>query len=344
MGRMGPAGIIPAIVILSILTDAGSAGYLPACGQPYGMGSDISHCPGDPYRLDPVHDYPRPGTGIVFQDSIPLLSQLTTDYFQAINSRKSPQEIIGIIKQILRHDPGSSTFWFYLGEQHKLLIDFNPAIEAFQKSLDLYSGSSAKPMIQLYDYMGYCYHMLGYYKQEMRVYEEGGVHYPGNPILTGRQAICYYALGKIRDANSYLSQYKSYWYDRGMSEADILHNIGILFLDTDDLKAERYFRAALGPDPDDIEKQASLARVLISLGVRMEEAMNILGKALELEPDNPTILHLYGWGYFRLEEYTLARDYLAQAESLYPEYNHNLRLHLDKTNEILSINLFNPKE
>jgi tetratricopeptide (TPR) repeat protein len=72
----------------------------------------------------------------------------------------------------------------------------------------------------------------------------------------------------------------------------------------------------------------------------MEEAMKILGEALEVEPDNPELLYLYGWGCFGLEEYTLARDYFVKAEELFPEYNHSLKILLDKTMEIISNKLF----
>jgi len=264
-------------------------------------------------------------------------------YFKAVKTSKDPNEIIGIINEILTIDPGSATFCFYLGVQHRLLYQFNEAIEAFKRSLELYEKSSDRPIIQVYDYLGNCYHITGYYKEELNVYDSGRIYYPGHPVLIGRQAICYYSLGKIRDADRLLTEYREYWENQGRSEADILHNIGILFLDTDNLKAERYFRSALKLDPDHIEKQASLARVLITMGVRMEEAMEILEAALKSEPGNPTLLHMYGWGFFRMEEYSLAKEYLAEAERLYPEYNHNLKLHLDKVEEILSIKLFKDK-
>ena len=276
--------------------------------------------------------------GLLSQDTI-TLTELTTEYFKVVSTSKDPYEIIGIIKEILKLDPGSGTFWFYLGVQYRLLYEFNAAIEAFRESLNLSAETSDRPIIQVYDYLGNCYHMTGFYKQELQVYESGRVHYPEHPMLIGRQAICYYSLGKIRDADRLLTEYQAYWENQGRSEADILHNIGKLFLDTDNLKAERYFRSALKIDPDHIEKQSSLARVLITMGVRMEEAMDILEAAIEVDSGNPILLHMYGWGYFRMEEYSLAQEYLAEAEKLYNDYNHNLKIHLDKTKEILSIKL-----
>jgi tetratricopeptide (TPR) repeat protein len=268
-----------------------------------------------------------------------LIAEFTTEYFRALESKENPQEVIEIINKILDLDPRSATFWFYLGIQYKLLYEFRPAADAFEKSLELMEGSPARPAVQIYEYLGNCYHSLGYFRKEGRVYEAGRIHYPDHPVLIGRQAICYYAQGKIRDADRLLTDYQAYWIDKGRSESEIHHNLGILFHETDDMKAERYFRSALDLDPGNIGIQASLARVLIANGVRMEEAMKILREALEEEPENPELLHLYGWGYFRLEEYTLARDYLLKAEELYPGYNHNLTIHLEKSVEIISIKL-----
>ncbi len=277
------------------------------------------------------------------QDTINL-ARLTTEYLQAVEAKKDPPYKIEIIKKILKLDPGSVTFWFYLGVQQKMIYEFNAAVDAFSKSLDLSSESSARPIVQIYDYLGYCFHTLGYYKEELEVYDAGMVHYPEHPALIGRKAICYYALGKIRSADQLLSAFQSYWEDIGRSESEILYSLGKLFIETDDVKAERFFRSALQTDPENIEIQASLAKVLISMGVRMEEAMDILEKALKFDPEDPVLLHLYGWGYFRLEQYSLAYDYLFRAEELYPYYNHNLNLHLDKSVEILSIKLDRPED
>ena len=319
-----------AVIFLSVL-----AGVAPVCRAGYEKAKHVS----DNGDTSIFHENSQPVSGIIVQDSVPLLSMLTTEYFQAVNTHKNPLEVIDIIKEILKLDPGSVTFWFHLGVQYKSLYEFDPAIDAFEKCLDLHIESAGRPMVQVYVYMGYCYHMLGFYKEESKIYDDGSIHYPDHPALVGRQAICYYAQGKIRDADRLLTEYQVYWEGKGRTDSDIYHNLGILFLETDNLKAERYFRSALNLDPDNIEKQGSLARVLISMGVRMEEAMKLLKEALEIDPDNPILLHMYGWGYFRMEEYTLAKDYLLKAENLYTAYNHNLKLHLDKTEEILSIKL-----
>ena len=326
------------IIYFSLLAGSGSPEFMFFSEKSPEM-SVIKTLPGsDQFEQVVPHENAEYIPGVPSHDTL-TLSELTTEYFKAINTSKDPNEVIRIIKKILELDPGSGTFWFYLGVQHRLLFQFSEAIEAFQKSLELSAETSDRPIIQVYDYLGNCYHMTGLYKEELQVYDSGRIYYPGHPVLIGRQAISYYSLGKIREADRLLTEYQAYWVNQGRAEADILHNIGILFLDTDNLKAERYFRSALKLEPDNIEKQASLARVLITMGVRMEEAMEMLEAALELEPGNPTLLHMYGWGYFRMEEYSLAKEYLAEAERLYPEYNHNLKLHLDKTEEILSTKL-----
>ncbi|MCK5464261.1 MAG: hypothetical protein KAI95_14635, partial [Bacteroidales bacterium] len=99
--------------------------------------------------------------GNIFARDTLTLSELTTEYFKAVSTSKDPNEIIAIIHEILRLDPGSSTFWFYLGVQFKSLYQFSEAIDAFQKSLELSAEASDRPIIQVYDYLGNCSHMTG---------------------------------------------------------------------------------------------------------------------------------------------------------------------------------------
>jgi tetratricopeptide (TPR) repeat protein len=270
------------------------------------------------------------------QDTTVSLSQLITEYIVAENSGSNPVEMIGIIDEILSLDPESGIFWFYLGNQRQALNEYQLAIDAYRKSFQCYAESSTRPPVQLFEYMGYCHHMLGYYRQEMKVYLEGRSRYPDNPALIGRQAVCFYSLGNSREADKLLEQYHSYWKNKGVAEADILHSLGLLFMDSKNLKAERYFRKALELDPEDPEKQLSLARVLITRRIRVGEAMDILTDLYKSEPDNPLVLHIYGWGWFVLEDYARALEYFQAADSLYTEYNHHLNLHLKMSERFLA--------
>jgi len=274
------------------------------------------------------------------RDSTALKDELRTMYFKAAEEEKHPLELIQIIEDILKLEPRSAIFWYYRGEQFQLMQDYENAIRSYEPCLELYRVSGTKPMIQVFDNLGYCYLMQEENLKALKVYDSAMVYYPIHPLIKGRKAVSSYAAGRTRAAGRLLGEYRDYWLHVGKNESDILYNMGLLFLDLDNGRAERYFREALETDPGDIDKQASLARVMITSGIKVDEAIVILETAMESEPDNPEILHLCGWGYLRLEDYSRAREYLLRADSLYEGYHHNLELQLEQTERVLRHKLF----
>src|SRR5438445_11275859 len=53
--------------------------------------------------------------------------------------------------------------------------------------------------------------------------------------------------------------------------------------------------------------------MLADRGVRLDEALGYIKKAVELEPANGTYLDSLGWAYFKLGKYDLAEDNLTRA-------------------------------
>jgi len=274
------------------------------------------------------------------RDSMALKDELRTMYFKAAEEGEHPMVLIEIIDDILKLEPRSAIFWYYRGEQYQLMQDYENAIRSYEPCLELYGESGTKPMIQGFDNLGYCYLMQEENLKALKVYDSALVYYPIHPLIKGRKAVCNYAAGRPRAAGRLLAEYRDCWIHRGKRESDIFYDLGLLFMDIDNTRAERYFREALETDPGDIDKQASLARVMITSGIKVDEAISLLKTAMESEPDNPELLHLCGWGYLRLEEYSRARQYLVRADSLYKGYNHNLELQIQMAEKVLRHKLF----
>ncbi len=270
------------------------------------------------------------------QDTI--LLRLTTEYIQGIYNKRNPEELIEIINEILKIDSISIAFWFNLGEQFFSLHQFDQAIKAYEKNLDLTGKMARKPTILLYEHLGYCYHHYSKYNEEFTLYDCGLEEYPGHPSLIGRKAVCVYSMGKTKKMNILIDQYITILKNKEISESDILYSLGILFLESDNLKAENYFRDALKLNPDNVTKKGALAHILVFYKVStrsIQEAMILLEDVLQKESLNPKFLHLQGLVYFRQERYVEAQEYLEKASNLYPEYNHPLQLQINQVNEIL---------
>jgi tetratricopeptide (TPR) repeat protein len=77
--------------------------------------------------------------------------------------------------------------------------------------------------------------------------------------------------------------------------------------------AETEFRKVLANDPDNAGALNYLGYMLADRDVRLDEALKMIQRALELEPGNGAYLDSLGWVYFRQNQLQLAEDQLRKA-------------------------------
>jgi tetratricopeptide (TPR) repeat protein len=83
--------------------------------------------------------------------------------------------------------------------------------------------------------------------------------------------------------------------------------------------AERALRDLLARNPEDAIALNSLGYMFAQRGERLDEAVELLHRALTLEPGNPSFLDSLGWAYFRQGRDDLAEEPLARAAAALPE-------------------------
>ncbi|MEO5936451.1 MAG: tetratricopeptide repeat protein [Terriglobales bacterium] len=79
--------------------------------------------------------------------------------------------------------------------------------------------------------------------------------------------------------------------------------------------AEERFRRVLANDPNNTMALNYLGYMLADRNVRLEEALVMIKKAVEIEPQNGAYLDSLGWAYYRLGKYDLAEENLRKAVS-----------------------------
>lgn len=84
-------------------------------------------------------------------------------------------------------------------------------------------------------------------------------------------------------------------------------------------EAERYLRRLIALKPDSPQGYNALGYSLADRGLRLEEANQLIDKALSLAPDDPFILDSKGWVLFRLGQANSALDVLRRAYSKRPD-------------------------
>jgi tetratricopeptide (TPR) repeat protein len=83
-------------------------------------------------------------------------------------------------------------------------------------------------------------------------------------------------------------------------------------------EAERALRDLIARDPRDANALNSLGYMFADRGERLDEAVDLLERALKLEPGNPSFLDSLGWAYFRQGKLANAEQPLAEAAAQMP--------------------------
>lgn len=124
----------------------------------------------------------------------------------------------------------------------------------------------------------------------------------------------YQELGQSERAVTSLEQAR-----RFSSDPSILFQLGSVFERQKRYEqAERTFRETLAADPRHAPTLNYLGYMLADRGERVEEAVDYIKRALEIEPDNPSYLDSLGWAYYKLSRLELAEPPLRRASEELP--------------------------
>jgi len=104
--------------------------------------------------------------------------------------------------------------------------------------------------------------------------------------------------------------------------------------------AEEQFKKVLAADPLNASAANYLGYMLADRGVRLEESVKYIQKALELEPNNGAYLDSLGWAYYKMDRCDLAEPPLEKAARLMSDdptiHEHLGRLYLRMGKETLA--------
>jgi tetratricopeptide (TPR) repeat protein len=81
-------------------------------------------------------------------------------------------------------------------------------------------------------------------------------------------------------------------------------------------QAQAGFEGILAADPEFAPALNYLGYMWAEQGVRLQEALRLVRKAVSLEPENGAYVDSLGWAHYRLGEYEEARDHLERAIEL----------------------------
>jgi tetratricopeptide (TPR) repeat protein len=250
---------------------------------------------------------------------------------------ETPQEVIKYLKEYQDFDDQVPTMYYLLGIEYIKLNQYDKAILEMTKALEIYKKWDSSPGWGDYAVIGEAYHKTGQFKKEGKVYKKAEKDYPDNPVIILRQSILALTEGDTIAANRYLKKIISYGKNNSWTEALIDNNLAELYNEAGLLdKAEEYYRKVLSSAPERPARMNNLAWFLIDNDRNINEGLDLIDKALKLEPDNYLYLDTKGWGLYKQGKYQEALEFLDKSWTLKPVYNHEIYLHLEAVKKVIA--------
>lgn len=273
------------------------------------------------------------------RDQMSLLEKTDVNRLYAVLF-ETGYDVIKYTKQLLEVDDQNPRFWYNLGNRYRQMYQFDNAVPAYEKSLEIYDKWNSKPLwILTYTQLGECYHATSHYKQERQLYKKAEKDFPDHRLLLERQAILALSEEKPKAANEYIEKYVSLWRDYSGYEAVISSNLAWIYSEAGILdRAEEYYRKALSLERNGIRLN-ELAYFLVDKDRNVNEGMELVAKALNLQPDNHIYLHTRGWGLFKQGKYDEALEILQKSWDIRMEkskYSHLAYLQLEEAEQALA--------
>jgi tetratricopeptide (TPR) repeat protein len=269
---------------------------------------------------------------------LPLLGKLKLDHLNAYYF-ETPNEQIRYIKQILEIDEMNSFYWFMFGSVYYNQDQYENAVIYYEKVLDIHKKWGTLYRFPfLYFRLGNSYHQLNNHKREKEVYEIGLTALPDYPTIISYQATCALSRGDQKKGDNLITQYKSIRKNNSLwPESRILSEIGTIYSRAELFdEAEIFYRQALKLDPQDPEEMNILAWYLIDYDIDVYEGVDLVEKALELDPENSNYLDTKGWGLYKQGRYEEALQDLNDSWDLKSAYEHVIYQHIQEVKKALA--------
>ena len=274
-----------------------------------------------------------------FRDRLSFRDQQFFDHWKYAYLDKNPQKGLQILYQLAEQEPQNRLLLNQIGDLNRLLQNYDMEIEAYENYIEVDEkwGTITK-WIWPYVELGDAFHIKGNHKREAFLYDEALKMRPDQPDIIYRQARCALTLGDTSDAKVLITKLLSIYKDLNNYTLPQLKSVeGNLYSDAGiPDKAERCFREALAMSPASQYRLMDLARFLIDKGLNIEEGLELIDKALAVNPDSYNFQYIKGLGLLKQGKYSEALVLLENSWNLRTGYNHEHFLALQEVRKAVA--------
>ncbi len=269
-------------------------------------------------------------------DQLPPDMQLLVKEVKAVVD-KEPLELIKQMKQYLEINPHSMRKHYGIGWVYFNTEQWQDAIMAFEKTLEISHRYEIKTWAWTYILLGRACHYTGNHKEEQRIFDEGRNQWPGEKSQFDYwQAVCAISRGDNINAQFYLEEIRITSVQKGLPKAELLLMYAGVHKWAESLeKAEEYYKEALTLDPNDASIMNDVAYFLISNDLEIADGLALVNKAFEQDPENGAYMYTYGLALYKSGKLEESLEILKRSWDLASYYDHEHYLLIKRIEEAL---------
>jgi tetratricopeptide (TPR) repeat protein len=241
-----------------------------------------------------------------------LVERARALYRRSRSDAASAQQAARFLEQALEQAPDHEEALHLLGDlryqsgqYEEAATLLHRAIDQNPRALDRWVQASA------------AYLRAGQAQQAVDVAEEGLLLFPGQTPLVEIQARGLFRLNRNRAAIERFESLLTLLEESDGSasrQADVLAMLGLLYNRVGDMKAsDTAYADAIAVDGEHDLALNNYAYSLASRGLRLDKALDMAQRAVDIDASNAAYLDTLGWVYYQLEDYESAATWLQRA-------------------------------
>jgi tetratricopeptide (TPR) repeat protein len=235
---------------------------------------------------------------------------------QAYAAAKDLPNAIAVLEEIIEDEPGVAASLAQYQEQAGLLLE---AAESYTRALTVQPGSRELKLRRVLVLLE-----AKQFDRAATFAAEGRRRHPDDSRFPRLQAQAMFDGGDRAGAVSLLEQIVK----ESPRDTGTLYSLADAYVDTGrPLEAERALRQIIAAEPGHANALNYLGYLLATRGERLDEAIDLVQRALREDPDNGAFLDSLGWAFFKRGDLDDAEKYLTAAAERLPE-NSEVQDHL----------------
>jgi TolB-like protein/Tfp pilus assembly protein PilF len=234
------------------------------------------------------------------RDQVPLITHIKLDYQYAMLFQTA-EEQLKYLTQLQKIEDNNPKYYMQMAYQYTDLGKYNESIPYFEKAHKIYEKWDMEPPDDkfYYEYLILAYHRTGQDRKMKEVLQKAEKN-----LIKDRRA------------------------DHNIRLAEIFSNAGLFN------KSEEYFKKVILEQPGNPNIFYTYATSLINNNLNVSRGLELIDKALELNPNNGAYIDTKAWGLYKQHRYDESLDLLAKAYKIFP--SSDIKAHIDSVKRVMN--------